>query len=376
MVGLLNNCICAAVLFIDSEHRVVWMNEKASEWLGECRIGERRGCYRTASFGPGFCSICPTGRAIDGSRPAFYEFAREIKGVLRSFEVIALPVNSTKGPASVIEIVIEARESGLDRMKDPGLMARIEKMAAVGQLASGVAHELNTPLGTISILAKEIERVAANGAVSSLNEYLRDIQGEISRCKSIINDLLDFSRSGVASFVETDINALVSKTMEFLIKGSSRGQTPLMMVSTVLDRAVPRVRTDPDRLRQVLVNIIKNAMEAVEGKEDGSVTVATGFEDGSVRVSVVDNGPGIPQQNIKRVFEPFFTTKPVGKGTGLGLSVSYGIMRDLNGNIGIESVEGGGTRAVIMFPASFPEVKPGKAPEAGRRPQGRLCGGG
>lgn len=350
----ITDSLSAAMLLIDSEHRIQWMNGKAQEWFGACRIGERRECYRTSSLGPSFCVICPTGKAIDCATPALYEFTRPCNGSSRNFEVIALPVGAGKDsrPSSVLEIVMDVTEKGLVRTKEYELMAQIEKMVAVGQLAAGVGHELNTPLGTISIISKEINRVIDglaldSAAAKTLNEYLTDMHGEISRCKTIIKDLLDFSRRGLSYFVETDINALVSKTVDFICKGNMAG---FMKITKALDPTVPVILTDSSRFRQVLVNVIKNAIEAVEEIEDGRVEISTRLHNKQVCVSIKDNGAGVPPQNLKRVFEPFFTTKPVGKGTGLGLSVSYGIMKDLNGEIKLENKAGRGTKVTLLLP--------------------------
>lgn len=346
----------AAVLFIDCGHRISWMNRKASEWFGHGE-GMRRACFRVESSGIGFCNICPTGRAIECNSPAHYQFTFEKNGSQREFEVIAVPVfGKDARPGSVVEIIMDVTGRGLIKIKHEELMARVEKMAALGTLAAGVAHELNTPLGTISIISNEIERVldSAPGGVpkETLREYVSDIKGEVDRMRRIINDLLGFSSSNSTELIETDLNALVARTLEFMRKG--RGTAPV--AATSFDAGLPFVHTDPDRFRQVLLNIVKNALEAVEESGGGHVAVSTGAAGGYARVTVEDDGPGIAPERMKRVFEPFFTTKPVGKGTGLGLSVSYGIMRDLKGEINIES-RPGATRVDLLLPVTHFETR-------------------
>lgn len=336
----------AAMLFIDCTHRIQWMNRMASELFSSSE-GMRRACYRVETHGAGFCNICPTGRAIECKSPAHYQFSFEKGGSSREFEVIAVPVFADDGsPGGVLELIMDVTGKGLIKIKHEELMARVEKMAAIGQLAAGVAHELNTPLGTISIISNEIERLVEEKADSSaketLREYLSDMRGEVERMRRIINDLRGFSSAGTTELVMTDLNSLIERTLEFMTKGHSR--------SSSLDRffgQLPELLTDPDRFRQVLVNIIKNAFDATEGMERGAVKVFTSTEDGFAKVTVEDNGPGMAPAVMKRLFEPFFTTKPVGKGTGLGLSVSYGIMRDLKGEIRIES--GPGKTAVDLL---------------------------
>ena len=353
----------AAMLLIDSEHRIQWMNKNAEEWLGITKTGERRFCYRTLNFSRGFCKICPTGKTIASGTPAHYEFIIPGKQHPRKFEVLAIPLSSDSGrsPVSILEIVLDVTKRGVLRIKEDEMMAQIEKMVAVGQLAAGVAHELNTPLGTISIIADELTLVlnkldGKDKSSETVQEFLDDMRMEITRCKTIIKDLLDFSKRGVSFFRDTDINALVSKTVDFIKKGNSRNH---IRISKSLDPELPMVMSDPDRLRQVLFNVIKNAIEAVDEREDGQIDIFTRAEACFVQISIKDNGSGIRKEHMKRIFEPFFTTKPVGKGTGLGLSVSYGIMKDLHGEIRIESKIGKGTTATLIVPIIFQEKSGG-----------------
>lgn len=346
----------AAILFIDCGHRVCWMNRRASEWFGNAE-GMRRACFRVEKSGPGFCNICPTGRAIECSTPAHYQFTFEKDGTPREFEVIAVPVLGKTGrPGSVVELIMDVTGRGLIKIKHEELMARVEKLAAIGQLAAGVAHELNTPLGTISIITNEIGRILEKGPGAvpedALREYLADMKGEVNRMRRIINDLLGFSGSHSTELVETDLNDLVGGTLEFMRKG--RGPGPA--ASAFFDPALPMVFTDPGRFRQVMVNIVKNALDALEEQGGGRVSVSTGVDGGYARVTVEDDGPGISPEVMRRVFEPFFTTKPVGKGTGLGLSVSYGIMRDLRGEIKIVS-RPGATRVDLLLPVKHEAVE-------------------
>lgn len=340
----------AALLYIDCRHQIQWMNRRAAEWFGT-RTGRRRACYRVASRGLEFCAICPTGRAIECGAPAHYEFTLEGDGGPRELEVVAVPAGGKGGaPGSVFEIIMDVTGKGLIRIKQEELMEKVEKMAAIGQLAAGIAHELNTPLGTISIISDEIARMVEKGGSRDLprevlSEHLSDMKGEIERCRGIINDLLGFSQAGATRLQPTDINPLVQRALKFATRGEGSKSVEL---STSLDPEIPLASTDPDRFRQVLFNVVRNAMDAVEENGGGKVSVSTSFS-GFVRVSVSDDGPGIPRELLKRVFEPFFTTKPVGKGTGLGLSVSYGIMRDLKGEIRIES-RPGLTRVDLLLP--------------------------
>ncbi|OGP16287.1 MAG: hypothetical protein A2V21_312130 [Deltaproteobacteria bacterium GWC2_55_46] len=341
-----------AFFMIDSEHRVRWMNHKAREWFAANKAGERRQCYRTQVFGSGFCNICPTARAIENGTVVRYEFSTLTSEGQKKYEVTAIPLpGSTGSPSDVVEMVMDVTKRPVVVQEDD-LMAQLEKMAAIGQLAAGVAHELNTPLGTISLISKEIERSLSElhgkrEQREAIHEYLADMNGEIARCRMINQDLLDFSQKGMICLMETDLNTLVSKTVEFIIKGARQSVT----ITRALSAGLPTLMTDPYRFRQVLLNLIKNAVEAVD--ENGQVEVATYVQDNFACVSISDNGPGITEANLKRIFEPFFTTKPIGKGTGLGLSVSYGILMDLKGEIVIKSKPGKGTRVLIQLPIDY-----------------------
>lgn len=357
------NSLAAGLIIIDKEHRVEWMNKKAQEWLGPfVEIGKRRRCYRTIVYSKGFCEICPTGKTIDHGTATHYEFnlPSNVSGKISAngspaaFEIIGIPIfDRERRVSKVVELILDVTEKGIEKIRSEELMVHIEKMAAIGQLAAGVAHELNTPLATISIISEELNSVMdglSEGRISreELKDYLSDISGEIKRCQTIIGDLLSFSKKGVSEQIETDLNSLVSKAINLIQRGEGyKGVTILKD----FDESIPDVKTDPERFKQVVFNVLKNAVEAVMGKGGGRVVVSIANEGCSVKVAVADNGPGIPPENLKKVLEPFFTTKPAGKGTGLGLSVSYGIMRDLMGDIKIESVVGEGTTVSLLLPA-------------------------
>ncbi len=349
----LDNIDCA-ILFTDDEHRIQWMNKKARQWFTGLDIGKRRVCYRTLTFGHGFCTICPTGRTIDYGVPTHYEFSIPSGDKHRNLEVLAIPMGcKDERRTMVMEVVMDVTKGRVVRIKEEAMMAQIEKMAALGQLAAGVAHELNTPLGTLSIISDELGRILQSSGTRYIpkrlfKDYIQDMRGEIERCRSIIQDLLGFSRQGLYQFVRTDINQLVSKVVELIQKGEKKYN---VLIEKRLDPELPAVMTDRDRFKQVVFNVIKNAIEAID-REDGLIEVSTRKEDCCVHVVIKDNGCGIPEENLKKVFEPFFTTKPVGCGTGLGLSVSYGIMRDLKGEIRLKSRVGEGTEVMLILPIS------------------------
>ncbi len=350
--------VSAALLIIDHNHCIRWMNKNAVEWFGSKDIGKRRVCYRTLEYSKDFCEICPTGVTIDHGTHTRYELSIHLNGRQRILEITGLPVFDAGGSVSmVMEVVVDVTEKGIEKKRTDELMAQIEKMAAIGQLAAGVAHELNTPLASISVISEELKDIMNSEDLSeSLNnkdtmqEYLRDMHSEIKRCQRIIDDLLNISRKGILQPVESDVdvNEVVLRTVDFVNKCCAYPDTKII---TDLSPTLPVAKTDPLRFRQVLFNVMKNAVEALWKIENGIVSVSSSVESGYIRVMIRDNGPGIPLQNLKKVFEPFFTTKQPGEGTGLGLFVSYNIMRELNGDIEIRSnKDKGETEVIICLP--------------------------
>ncbi len=234
-----------------------------------------------------------------------------------------------------------------------------EKMAALGQLAAGVAHELNNPLGgilgyaqfTLEKMEKKPLEQMTDKDVDSYRRYLKDIETQARRCKTIVQNLLKFSRSShSAEFEMLNINDIINETMTFI-------EHQLMMQQIRLTRNfgdnLPDIPGNAGQLQQVFTNIIINAMHA--SKSNTEICINTrylpplGEFTGAVEVTISDQGCGISEENIKRIFEPFFTTKEVGKGTGLGLSVSYGIVKEHGGEIKIDSTVGQGTNFTIIF---------------------------
>lgn len=207
-----------------------------------------------------------------------------------------------------------------------------EKMASVGQLAAGVAHEINTPLGIILGYAQLMQDDFQEESEESQN--LKVIERQTKACRKIVADLLKFSRQSGGSRQELNLNEVVN---EVLAVTEHTLNLDHIQVSRIFAESLPSVVGDAGKLRQVFVNIINNSHHAMEN--GGNLTITTVFEEntGEVLVTFKDTGEGIPEKIQRRIFDPFFTTKSVGKGTGLGLSVSYGIIEEHGGTITIES---------------------------------------
>jgi len=220
-----------------------------------------------------------------------------------------------------------------------------EKLAAVGRLAAGVAHEINNPLTTVltfSHLIRENE-----GLGDQDRQDLDLVIRETTRASEIVRGLLDFARERPAVKEALDVNDVVRRTTA-LLGGQKAFQG--IRVQEHLQEDLPAVDGDLNRLQQVLLNLSLNACEAMP--QGGTLTISTSARPGSVLLTVADTGCGIRAEHLDRIFEPFFSTKPVGKGTGLGLSVSYGIVQRHGGTLEVESEVGHGTTFTITLPCA------------------------
>ena len=224
-------------------------------------------------------------------------------------------------------------------------MVQTEKLTSLGLLAAGVAHEVNTPLAVISnyiqMLAKQIP------ADDPRQKTIDRIVKQTFRASEIVNNLLNFSRTGGAQPVDVDLNAVLEETLTLV-------QHPFKAASITVVRnyaqSLPVVLGSTTRLQQVFLNLFMNARDAMPG--GGMLEVRTGAHNGSVEVEVVDTGAGIPAEHLHRIFDPFFTTKATGRGTGLGLSVSYGIIKEHAGKVDVRSTPGKGTSFRLEFPVA------------------------
>jgi two-component system, NtrC family, sensor kinase len=247
----------------------------------------------------------------------------------------------------VIGLVIGVRNLTEER-KVADHLGRTEKLAAIGELVAGVAHELNNPLTGISTFAQLLLEDKLQGEQL---ESVSLIKREADRAIGVIRDLLLFARKTDARDVPVDINTIVKHTVRLRALAS---RSTGIEVHTHLDESNPRVRGDEQKLQQVLLNLLVNAESALRDAKVRHLSLITQRRNGAVSIIVSDTGHGMPQSVTQRVFEPFFTTKPPGEGTGLGLSVSYGIIQAHQGTIAVESTEDVGTTFTISLP-HYPE---------------------
>jgi signal transduction histidine kinase len=243
-----------------------------------------------------------------------------------------------------MEDQLARREEELQRKNQELMQTR--KLAAIGTLASGVAHELNNPLNNIYLSAQVLVKEAGEGCSPQVKESVGDILSQTARVKRIVGDLLEFARGREPQLNECDLNGLIMDSFRHL--GSSRR---LENIRFALDASSPRVVVSADQvqLEQVFTNLFANAVDAMRG--EGGITVLLREKAGQVVVSVTDTGRGMPRESLDKIFEPFFTTKD--KGTGLGLAIVYNIIKKHNGDITVESEEGKGTTFTITLPSKL-----------------------
>ena len=212
------------------------------------------------------------------------------------------------------------------------LYCRTEKLAALGQLAAGVAHEMNNPLGNIIGYAKLI---TSDESQEKIDQRVMVITEQARKCSDIVKGLLDYSRTSTSEPSHLDLNETIKRVSEVLQLQINKKDINLILEL----QEFPMLMADDRKIEQVIMNLALNAIQAVEN--GGSVTIRTWQEENRVCLEVNDNGPGIPEELVNRIFDPFFTTKPVGKGTGLGLAICIGIIEELGGQIELDdSTEG------------------------------------
>ncbi len=243
------------------------------------------------------------------------------------------------------------REVEVDRVKDSTEVKRLqaqvdqsEKLAVIGQLAAGVAHEIGNPLTSISALVQIMQRRSKDEFIS---EQLSIVKENIDRISRIVRELVDFSRPPSYEVQLHDITDVI-RTAVGIVKYDKRVKK--VKFETDLKSGLPVVEIAPDQILQVFVNILINALDAMEG--NGILKVKSSYDDDFVYVDIEDNGCGMDAKVVDQIFDPFFTTKEVGKGTGLGLSVSYGIIHKFNGKIKVSSVPNIGSIFTIILPIS------------------------
>jgi two-component system NtrC family sensor kinase len=277
------------------------------------------------------------------------ELEVKLGGEVRSFRLSKIPMRLE---GDEISHVITIGEDVTESRRIQGQIMQSEKLAAIGQLAAGVMHEINNPLATISACVAAIEPrlgALASREKTAVAEYLEIIDKEVDRCTRIVDGLLDFSRPKGKAKGRVILNALVDETL-FLLKHHRKFKR--LGLVRELDPSLPATLGNAEQLTQVLMALMLNAVDAMDDRR-GKLTVRTGRNANhpdEVLVEIEDNGVGIPRADQSKIFEPFYTTKPPGRGTGLGLSICYGIVEEHRGRIEVDSQPGQGSIFRVFLP--------------------------
>lgn len=338
------------MLVLSEDLKIQRVNHVFSEWFpGIDPIG--RYCYELFRGKESMCQDCPALRSLDLDEIVKDLCIYKVNEKFRHFEIIASPLKAD--PTGERNVLLFKRDVTLEK-EFQAQFYQAEKMATVGALAAGVAHEINNPLTAISGFAEGLQRRISRirGKVETellddFTEYTDTIIKECLRCRDIVQTLLTFSRPVASSLTPVDMNQCVRDTL-FILKHHFKEQHNIA-VKTDLQDNLPVIMGDESQLKQVIINLFTNAFDATGEGDVIRIITNAGFN-GGVELIVEDSGCGIPAELHDKLFEPFFTTKPVGKGIGIGLSTCYSIVKNHCGEITVTSKLGHGTFFKVSLP--------------------------
>lgn len=346
--SLIIDSLPVGLYVIDRDYRIQVWNRKRETGTQGLRRGDVMGrpVFEVLTRQPQVQLRAEFDRVFRAGEVQQMDIQVESRGQTRSYMISRIPMR-LDGEAithviTIGEDVTEARDVQLRILQS-------EKLAAVGQLAAGVMHEINNPLATIGACVAAIQGRLGEVADETVHEYLEIIDKEVLRCTHIVDGLLDFSRPKEGSPKNPlAINALVEQTL-FLLKHHQRFKR--LSVLREFGDDLPPVMANDEQMIQVLMALMLNGVDAID--DGGSLTVRTErnpTRSDEVMISIIDTGHGIPPSDLPKIFEPFYTTKPQGRGTGLGLSICYGIVEQHRGRIEVDSEPGLGSTFRVFLP--------------------------
>ena len=274
----------------------------------------------------------------------------EMGDLSRAFNAMTADLKKAKKElvdwGNTLEKKVEEKTEAIHRAQ--AQLIHSEKLASLGRMAAGVAHEINSPLTGIVTFGHLLQKKFPAGTQE--RDDIDVIIDQANRCSNIIKGLLGFARASAAEKASANINDVLNSSLNIVRNKADFFNIKLV---TDFDESLYKVKADPSQLQQVFLNMIMNAADAIEGK--GTITIVTRniADEGRafIEIEFRDTGPGISDQTLAKIFEPFFTTKPVGKGTGLGLAVSHGIIQEHGGSVSVKTKVGEGTSFFIRLPA-------------------------
>jgi len=327
----------------DKEFTVIKANKAFSSFLGlSPEEVINRKCFELMHHGALLpIAGCPHQRTLHEKTSVSVEIFEE--HINKTFRVTTYPYYSPSG--EIIGSIHISRDITEEKEREIGLIMT-ERLASLGQMASGIAHEINNPLASVMICAEMLQMKVAkdNYDHAQFEKYLKTIDEEVQRCRDITGNMLSFFRQAAAEKQDIDIHLLLDKTVDLM---GYQGRLKNVRVLRQYGRGF-HVRGNEGELRQVFLVLVINALDAMANK--GTLTIETGTQDGSAWIRISDTGPGIPQEILDKVFQPFFTTKTGKGGTGLGLSIAYRIIANHLGSLTASSEPGLRTAFTIQLP--------------------------
>ncbi len=333
------------IYIIDRDYQLTAVNVQRAQRIGKhptALVG--RICYQALYNRESPCAECRVwGTIYYGESTTQNRREKSLDGEIQEWELHSYPIRDSQ--ERVVQAILLEQDITDNRRLELTL-AQSEKLAAVGQWAASLAHEINNPLTAIIANAQLLEREIPEG--DDLRELVDLISRAGERANQVVRNLLDLARKDEYLFGATDINQTIGRSLSLL-----QHEFAARDIDLVLDpgESLPPVQGSPDHLQSVWLNLLSNALDSV-ADQDGQVRVRTYLDGDEVCVLIADNGEGIPPEAIARIFEPFYTTKAAGHGTGLGLSVSQRIIGQHGGRILVESQPGAGTSFTVKLPVS------------------------
>ena len=342
--------IRVGVMVLDTDGRVRSWNRSMEQTHG-MRANETIRKHVDELFPASFSSALEQARhrVEDGAEliaSAYRVAVRSRDGVDRIVNISVAPLAGERGRQPTVVIVDDVT----DQTELESQLRQSDRLASIGLLAAGVAHEVNTPLAGISSYVQMMQRKTPES--DPRRPILEKIEKQTFRASSIVNNLLNFSRQQASDMHAVDLNGVVGETLTLAELPLSKRK---VQVETELSESLPPVWGDSGKLQQVLMNLVLNARDSMPN--GGDLSIRTARQNGEVVLEVADTGKGIPKEQINKIYDPFFTTKATGKGTGLGLSVTYGIVQEHRGTITVRSEAGNGT----VFRVALPAAEAGRA---------------
>ena len=359
----------AGLEVVEADGSVLWRNKRAEELAPFSHVGrawecpgERRACDRDVD------GVCPVAAARAQGEPGRRRFAATLGGREWVYEMLVFPIEEGDRPR-VMNLYVDRTQATLAERQ----LLLAERLASLGRVAQGVAHELNTPLATIRTLAADMRKAleelkAPAEVVGDLDESATLIRDETRRLGRITQALLaggDLVRARIDD--DVPLASVVERARAIVFAGVREG--PRIELGAGLSHL--EVAADKDRLVQVLVNLLQNALDAMRELGGEVIRVDASVEGDEVLLRVADDGPGVPEPMLERLFEPFATSKPPGEGTGLGLYTSYMLVDAMGGRLSLENAEGGGAVALVRLPRVRTSLTSGELalPETGSPPE-------